>query len=627
MSAIIIGNRYELMEKIGSGGMAVVYKARCRLLNRFVAIKMLRPEYNEDIEFLKRFETEAQAAASLSHTNIVSVYDVGTHDKIHYIVMECAEGVTLKKYMADKGSLAQEEFFDFSLQIASALEHAHSKGIVHHDIKPHNIMVGPDRILKVTDFGLARAVSGNTNVVGNSAIGSVHYASPEQSRGGFTDEKSDIYSLGVTMYEMATGRVPFDGETPVAVAMKHMQKTPPRPSTFNTAINSEFEKIILRSMEKEPRDRYQKISDLISDLNRLNGLSEVEAVIGNDNSYKEDRFATRKFGAVNAEPQTNETNKVTVSGDTKDDDKPALDDNPKDVKVKSKEKQTTKKKGDNVAVVAAIFTTIAIVCVLAYIFFRLFTSGYSFGDAIVVPKLVGITYEDAEVLAEEKGFALAIETEDSDEEEGTILEQTPIDGEKIKKGGTVTIVISESEGGVVLINYVGKEYEKAIDALDTLGIKYIIEEEYNDDIELGKIIKMDPKPGVTIPKDQKVTLYVSLGKDESKKSAPDLRGKSLKEAVDILGDEDLQVGNVSSEVSDLEAGTIIRQSPIAGSSVISGASVDVVLAEKRVQQNSNNNENERTENEKPNESETEQGNDNADVGDNPEEISEDIRVD
>lgn len=627
MSAIIIGNRYELMEKIGSGGMAVVYKARCRLLNRFVAIKMLRPEYNEDIEFLKRFETEAQAAASLSHTNIVSVYDVGTHDKIHYIVMECAEGVTLKKYMADKGSLAQEEVFDFSLQIASALEHAHSKGIVHHDIKPHNIMVGPDRILKVTDFGLARAVSGNTNVVGNSAIGSVHYASPEQSRGGFTDEKSDIYSLGVTMYEMATGRVPFDGETPVAVAMKHMQKTPPRPSTFNTAINSEFEKIILRSMEKEPRDRYQKISDLISDLNRLNGLSEVEAVIGNDNSYKEDRFATRKFGAVNAEPQTNETNKVTVSGDTKDDDKPALDDNPKDVKVKSKEKQTTKKKGDNVAVVAAIFTTIAIVCVLAYIFFRLFTSGYSFGDAIVVPKLVGITYEDAEVLAEEKGFALAIETEDSDEEEGTILEQTPIDGEKIKKGGTVTIVISESEGGVVLINYVGKEYEKAIDALDTLGIKYIIEEEYNDDIELGKIIKMDPKPGVTIPKDQKVTLYVSLGKDESKKSAPDLRGKSLKEAVDILGDEDLQVGNVSSEVSDLEAGTIIRQSPIAGSSVISGASVDVVLAEKRVQQNSNNNENERTENEKPNESETEQGNDNADVGDNPEEISEDIRVD
>ncbi len=627
MSAIIIGNRYELMEKIGSGGMAVVYKARCRLLNRFVAIKMLRPEYNEDIEFLKRFETEAQAAASLSHTNIVSVYDVGTHDKIHYIVMECAEGVTLKKYMADKGSLTQEEVFDFSLQIASALEHAHSKGIVHHDIKPHNIMVGPDRILKVTDFGLARAVSGNTNVVGNSAIGSVHYASPEQSRGGFTDEKSDIYSLGVTMYEMATGRVPFDGETPVAVAMKHMQKTPPRPSTFNTAINSEFEKIILRSMEKEPRDRYQKISDLISDLNRLNGLSEVEAVIGNDNSYKEDRFATRKFGAVNAEPQTNETNKVTVSGDTKDDDKPALDDNPKDVKVKSKEKQTTKKKGDNVAVVAAIFTTIAIVCVLAYIFFRLFTSGYSFGDAIVVPKLVGITYEDAEVLAEEKGFALAIETEDSDEEEGTILEQTPIDGEKIKKGGTVTIVISESEGGVVLINYVGKEYEKAIDALDTLGIKYIIEEEYNDDIELGKIIKMDPKPGVTIPKDQKVTLYVSLGKDESKKSAPDLRGKSLKEAVDILGDEDLQVGNVSSEVSDLEAGTIIRQSPIAGSSVISGASVDVVLAEKRVQQNSNNNENERTENEKPNESETEQGNDNADVGDNPEEISEDIRVD
>lgn len=625
MSAIIIGNRYELIEKIGSGGMAVVYKARCRLLNRFVAIKMLRPEYNDDIEFLKRFETEAQAAASLSHTNIVSVYDVGTHDKIHYIVMEYADGVTLKKYMADKGSLSQEEVFDFSMQIASALEHAHSKGIVHHDIKPHNIMVGPDGILKVTDFGLARAVSSSTNVVGNSAIGSVHYASPEQSRGGFTDEKSDIYSLGVTMYEMATGRVPFDGETPVAVAMKHMQKAPPMPSTFNPSINREFEKIILRAMEKEPRDRYQKISDLICELSRLNGLSEVEAAISNDNSYKEDKFATRKFGAVDSEPHINETNKVAVAGKEEADEKPIIEKKPEERSVISKEEQKSKKKGDHVAVVAAIFTTIAILCVLAFIFFRLFTGGFSFGDTIVVPKLVGIKYEDAEVLAEEKGFVLEIETEDSQEEEGMILEQTPNEGEKIKKGATVTIVISESEGGVVLINYVGKEYEKAIDALDTLGIKYVIEEDYNDDIELGKIIKMDPQPGVTIPKDQTVTLYVSLGKDESKKTAPDLRGKSLEEAVDILEDEDLQVGNITSEVSDLKTGTIIRQSPIAGSRVISGASVDVVVAEKRVQQSTNNNDTEKTEPEKSENTQTEQGSGGG--NDKPEEISEDIRVD
>ena len=249
MSGIIVGNRYELIEKIGSGGMAVVYKARCRLLNRFVAIKMLRPEFNDDVEFLKRFETEAQAAASLSHPNIVSVYDVGVHDNIHYIVMEYVEGVTLKDFLRENGPLPIEKIVDFSLQIASALEHAHSKKIIHHDIKPHNIIITESGLLKVMDFGLARAVSASTTVASSGAIGSVHYASPEQARGLFTDMRSDLYSFGITMYEMTTGRVPFDGDTPVAVAIKHMETKPVPPSEIAPDVPRSLEKIILKAIE------------------------------------------------------------------------------------------------------------------------------------------------------------------------------------------------------------------------------------------------------------------------------------------------------------------------------------------------------------------------------------------
>ena len=291
MAGVIIGNRYELMEKIGSGGMAIVYKARCRLLNRFVAVKMLRPEFNDDVEFLKRFETEAQAAAALSHPNIVSVYDVGTHDRIHYIVMEYVEGHTLKEFLNETGPLPIEKIVDFSTQIASALEHAHAKQIIHHDIKPHNIIITESGLLKVTDFGLARAVSASTTVAAAGAIGSVHYASPEQARGGFTDAKSDIYSLGITMYEMTTGRVPFDGDTPVAIAIKHLQKEPAPPSEIAPDVPQSLEKIILKCIEKEPSKRYQSAGEIIED---LKGVLNNDGVV-HKNEGDEEKFSTRRM--------------------------------------------------------------------------------------------------------------------------------------------------------------------------------------------------------------------------------------------------------------------------------------------------------------------------------------------
>ena len=262
----LLANRYEILEKIGSGGMATVYKAKCHVLNRYVAIKILRDEFTTDEEFVKRFNSEAQAAASLSHPNIVSIYDVGNEDNIYYIVMELVRGKTLKQIITEEGALPWKWSVNIAMQIASALETAHKNNIVHRDIKPHNIIITEDGVAKVTDFGIAKAVSNSTITAFGTTIGSVHYFSPEQAKGGYTDAKSDIYSLGVVMYEMLTGRVPFDSDTSVSVALKHMQEAPVPPMEINENIPKAVNDIILKAMEKEPMARYQTATAMLRDL-------------------------------------------------------------------------------------------------------------------------------------------------------------------------------------------------------------------------------------------------------------------------------------------------------------------------------------------------------------------------
>jgi serine/threonine-protein kinase len=266
MEGRVLGNRYELIEKIGGGGMALVYKAKCRLLDRVVAVKILRPEFTNDEEFVKRFRIEAQAAASLSHPNIVSIHDVGHEDDVHYIVMEYVDGITLKEYILKKGLLSWKEAVSIASQICSAIEQAHRNSIVHRDIKPHNILITRDGIAKVADFGIARAVSSSTITMVGSTIGSVHYFSPEQARGGYTDEKSDLYSLGIALYEMVTGRVPFDGETPVAVALKHIQDQPVPPLDYESSLPKGVNDIIMKAIKKDQSKRYQSASEMLSDL-------------------------------------------------------------------------------------------------------------------------------------------------------------------------------------------------------------------------------------------------------------------------------------------------------------------------------------------------------------------------
>lgn len=560
MTGIIIGNRYELIDRVGSGGMAIVYKARCRLLNRFVAVKMLRPEFNDDIEFLKRFETEAQAAASLSHANVVSVYDVGTHEKIHYIVMEYVEGATLKEYMTENGPLPVDTIFDFSLQIASALEHAHSKKIIHHDIKPHNIIITAEGLLKVTDFGLARAASAATTVAGNSAIGSVHYASPEQARGGFTDEKSDIYSLGVTMYEMAAGRVPFDGDTPVSVAMKHLQKEPTAPSRIRASVPQSVEAIILKAMEKEPRMRYQNAGEILEDIRRA---SEGTYVSGRP-AGEEDKFSTKRMPEV-AAAQNEPKEPAEIIED-----------------VKEKKGVKTKKKEDTIAIIAAIVTTVAIVVVLGIIVVQLLNSGALSGE-IKVPNLLNLSYEDAQRIAGEEGFTVTIEESEHHDTvlENRVISQSPKEDEKVAEAGEIRLVMSLGTTKVFLNDYRGWEYKKVVDELNDLGIKYRITENYDEDIDEGLVINTDPAANEEILDGKSVMINVSLGKEEVARTAPALAGKTKDEAEDLLKENKLIRGNVSYEESDEEAGKIIRQSPTSGSKVIEGSSVDIVISSGR----------------------------------------------
>lgn len=572
MAGVIIGNRYELMEKIGSGGMAIVYKARCRLLNRYVAVKMLRPEFNDDIEFLKRFETEAQAAAALSHPNIVSVYDVGTHDKIHYIVMEYVEGVTLKEFLSDTGPLPIEKIVDFSTQIASALEHAHAKKIIHHDIKPHNIIITESGLLKVTDFGLARAVSASTTVASAGAIGSVHYASPEQARGGYTDAKSDIYSLGITMYEMTTGRVPFDGDTPVSVAIKHLQKEPTPPSEIAPDVPQSLEKIILKCIEKEPSKRYQQAGEIIGDLKMV--LNNDGVVYKNEGD--EEKFSTKRLPT----PEELKKEEAKHAGDKKPKSREDIISIPEPDDDAVSDGKKKRKKEDVIATVAAIATTLLIAAILGIILWNAFGTGTIGKPKIKAPDILGITVEEATELAEEQGLTVTVDGyEYSDDiEEGKIISQTPTEGEKIKEGGEIKVVVSRGTEKSVLPTYKGMSLDNVKADLDKLKIKYKIEEVEDEEVQEGYVIKTEPDAGSEIKPDTEVKIFVSKGKDKEEIRVPSLIGMTVDGAHGILENKKLSVGNVTYRESEQPKGTIIQQSPVLGSKTVEGASVDIVVS-------------------------------------------------
>ena len=486
----IIGNRYEILEEVGLGGMATVYKAKDHVLNRLVAVKVLKDEFTTDTEFIKRFNTEAQAAASLSHPNIVSIYDVGHEDEnnLYYIVMELVQGKTLKEIINSEGVLSWKWAVNIAMQIASALELAHKNGIVHRDIKPHNIIITEDGIAKVTDFGIAKAVSNSTITAFGTTIGSVHYFSPEQAKGGFTDAKSDLYSLGVVMYEMLTGKVPFDADTPVSVALKHMQEEPKEPIELNSEIPTAVNQIVIKAMQKEPSARYQNATEMLHDLSKALKDPDGDFVIieNKDGGY------TRVMPAI-SDDQINQNKKEEVKTKTN-----FFTEHPK-------------------AKIAIIILGLVLLFVVVFLITKIAIDG-GIKSKVDMPNFVGKTLEEAQETADDLGLKLeTTEVASSDVEEGKIVSQAPEYSEsKIEKGSTIKVNVSKGPEQNELPKLEGMKIEDARRTAETLGITLKEETENSDTVEAGVIIKQDTTVGTLVKSGDTVTVHVSAGVEKVK---------------------------------------------------------------------------------------------------------------
>jgi len=529
-----LAGRYEIIEEIGSGGMAVVYKAKCQLLNRFVAVKVLRPDLQNDEEFVRRFNVEAQAAASLTHPNIVSIYDVGNEDGLHYIVMEYIEGKTLKEYIEEKYILPWREAVDYTIQIAKGLEQAHKNSIIHRDVKPHNIIMTADKVMKVTDFGIARANVQATVTCEDNAIGSVHYISPEQARGGYTDERSDIYSLGVVLYEMITGTVPFDSERPVTVAIMHLQEKPIMPREHNISIPRALENVVLKAMSKEVSARYKSASEFIAELTEvLNDPTRVMPDIQEENPNAEAIGSTIVMPAVKPED-------LKATEAEKNEKKAA----PKPEKTEKEAKEVPAKKNESVTeidkkkekkvIAVAIVSAIAVILLISFAFMSITGMGSLFagGGNVEIPGIVGMTYDEAVEMyvnsAKEKAdYQFNIikgRTVESDEEEGTILAQDPEKGSKVKKEEVIIITVEISEGNtdIRLKNYTKYKDSREVEIeINDLGLEAEFIEEFSEDIPKGSIISQEPASGTYVKKGDLITFYVSKGPEENKKDEPE----------------------------------------------------------------------------------------------------------
>lgn len=535
-----IGNRYEIIEKIGNGGMATVYKAKCHVLNRYVAVKVLKDEYTTDAEFIRRFNAEAQSAAGLTHANIVSVYDVGHEDNIYYIVMELIQGKTLKQIINQDGSLPWKWSVNIAIQIASALEAAHRNNIVHRDIKPHNIIITEEGVAKVTDFGIAKAVSNSTITAFGTTIGSVHYFSPEHAKGGFTDAKSDLYSLGVVMYEMLTGRVPFDADTPVSVALKHMQEKPVEPIKLNPSIPFAVNQIIMKAMEKEPSLRYQTATEMIKDLGMALKNPEGKFVEEID-----DTMRTRVI-EVPEEKETATKNK----------------------KKKNKIAQYFEKHPK------AKIPAIILSCIVLFILTIFITKGLmDIGTVrdVPIPELVGKTEQEIKDLFKGTKFTYEITGEEynSEIEEGKAISQEPKYRKNytIKENSKFQIVISKGTKIVEMIKVEGEKIDDARRMIEELDANLEIEivEEESTKVEEGIVLKQSIQKGEQVQAGIKITLTVSKAKEQV--SVPYVIGKTEEQAKKELTDSKLKVQVVYEEDTSKDAGKVLKQSIDVGKTV------------------------------------------------------------
>lgn len=548
----LLGNRYEIIEKIGNGGMATVYKATDKVLKRNVAVKILRDEFTTDDEFIKRFEVEAQSAARLTHPNIVSIYDVGVDGNLYYIVMELIQGKTLKEIIVkEKGPLPWKWSINVSIQIASALEMAHRNNIIHRDIKPHNIIITEDGVAKVTDFGIAKAVSNSTITAFGTTIGSVHYFSPEHARGGFTDAKSDLYSLGVVMYEMVTGRVPFDADTPVSVALKHMQEEPVEPIELNPNLPIAVNKIIMRALQKDTTLRYQTASEMLVDLKK--SLKDPEGDFVEELEYD-----------PTAKTQVIDTNAYRDNKQTKNSS------GKKDGKFKTFVKTH---KG------LSIFIGLLLLFVLS-LGGTMLVLNLTNQPEVAMPNVVGLSKEEAQKEIENVKLKFEIEKEEynKDVPEGFIISQDPTYMEKfnkVKQGSTVKVVVSKGEEKTTVPKVVGMEKDKAVKALEDAKLKVEIVEESSKKVQEGYVISQETSPDTEAFAGDTIKIHVSTGVEKA--TVPDVIGKSQADAKKTLEAQGFVVAVTTSEDSSKENGIVLKQSLDSGKTVEKGSTVTITV--------------------------------------------------
>ena len=544
----LLGNRYEIIEKIGNGGMATVYKATDKVLKRNVAVKILRDEFTTDDEFIKRFEVEAQSAARLTHPNIVSIYDVGVDGNLYYIVMELIQGKTLKEIIVkEKGPLPWKWSINVSIQIASALEMAHRNNIIHRDIKPHNIIITEDGVAKVTDFGIAKAVSNSTITAFGTTIGSVHYFSPEHARGGFTDAKSDLYSLGVVMYEMVTGRVPFDADTPVSVALKHMQEEPVEPIELNPNLPIAVNKIIMRALQKDTTLRYQTASEMLVDLKK--SLKDPEGDFVEELEYD-----------PTAKTQVIDTNAYRDNKQTKNSS------GKKDGKFKTFVKTH---KG------LSIFIGLLLLFVLS-LGGTMLVFNLTNPPEVAMPNVVGLSKEEAQKEIENVKLKFEIEKEEynKDVPEGFIISQDPTHI-KVKQGSTVKVVVSKGEEKTTVPKVVGMEKDKAVKALEDAKLKVEIVEESSKKVQEGYVISQETSPDTEAFAGDTIKIHVSTGVEKA--TVPDVIGKSQADAKKTLEAQGFVVAVTTSEDSSKENGIVLKQSLDSGKTVEKGSTVTITV--------------------------------------------------
>ena len=623
---MIIGDRYEILEKIGTGGMSDVYKAKCHKLKRYVAVKVLKQEFSENANFVSKFRIEAQAAAGLMHPNIVNVYDVGEENGIYYIVMELVEGITLKRYIEKKARLTYKEAVSIAIQVSMGIEAAHNNHIIHRDIKPQNIIISREGKVKVTDFGIAKAATSNT--ITSNVMGSVHYTSPEQARGGYSDEKSDIYSLGITLFEMLTGRVPFNGETTVAIAIKHIQEEMPSPMDFVPEIPVSVNGIVMKCCQKSPDRRYQKMGELTADLKR--SLMNPDVVYADQNdqevlastrtiSHREVEQIKRQVSNNREQPQNGSgvSSKMRQNGQVQGEQKARNKQNSQAnyqtrstsnarINRGAREEYEYDPRMERLTTVLAVIAGLIICGIIIFLLLRVFdvfgreiedpskdliisgetneTEGDQTQDRpdvrqTTVPEVVGWNEMDAKTVMENRSLIVEIEYEENEEvREGFVISTNIPGGTKVDQGTRIFILVSSGPAGVDVENVVGKTRAEAQTILTELGF-YIAWEESFAEVAQGVVLRQEPVGGTRVEPGSTVTVVVSRGVQDGTVRVPNVIGRMEDEAITILTNAGFVIQSVSHvSNSQIPAGKVCYQSYSEGSYILPGTGIEIHIS-------------------------------------------------